>query len=554
MKTSPPRLTALLILLACSSPGPAARAQFIELRSPYEEINGNFGIAVRGAGDVNNDGFDDVIVGASLEDAMVDSTSSGRAYVFDGTNGELIHELNSPAVQFNGRFGTDVCGIGDLNGDGFAEIAVAAVNESSAPSPLGAGRVYVFDGQTGSLIRTLKSPLEDEAGQFGVWIDNAGDVNKNGYSDLVIGALAEDLPATGGAGRAYLFDGGTGSLIHTFESPDPLINGSFGSSVAAAGDVDDDTYPDVIVGAFWEESEFGPANEGRAYVFSGLTGSLIHDLVSPNPGNDGNFGAIVSSAGDLNADGFDDVAVGARGEAAPFSAAGRTYVFDGQSGDLMFTLESPDPETSGLFGSVAWVGDANDDGIDDLAVGAAGEDGRAGRVYVVSGQSRDTLATIVSPNPEPNGFFGARVASAGDTNADGTLDLVVYAAREAPDGSPDGAGRAYIVRLPFERAGGTAAQSPPISDRLWLDQNYPNPFRESTLINYRIGRPGHATIAVFNLVGQRVATFTDRYHAIGDYRVRWDRRRSAGGALPSGIYLYSLRTTGLEVVRMMVAL
>jgi hypothetical protein len=421
--------------------------------SPHEEKDGGFGLHVSTAGDVNGDGYDDVVVGAWWEDPGSSPEESGRAYVFDGQTNTLLHTLVSPNEESDGEFGWSVSGAGDVNSDGSDDVVVGAPNEDPGSSPDGTGRAYVFDGPTGNLLHTLVSPDEREGGRFGCSVSGAGDANHDGYDDVIVGASFEGAyPSPTWAGRAYVFDGPTGALLHTLVSPNEEYCGYFGISVSGAGDTNGDCYDDVVVGAWWEDPGSSPEESGRAYVFDGPTGTVLHTLVSPNETWDGYFGDAVSGAGDIDGDGYDDIVIGARNErpgSSP-SAAGRAYVFDGETGTLLYTLVSPNEEAYGRFGySVSSAGDIDGDGYDDVVVGTLAEDPgaspeQAGRAYVFDGPTGNPLYTLVSPNEEEYGRFGISVSGAGDINGDGYDDVVVGAYHEDPGSSPEDAGRAYV--------------------------------------------------------------------------------------------------------------
>jgi len=167
--------------------------------------------------------------------------------------------------------GYSVSGAGDVNGDGYDDVVVGAWREDPGSSPSGAGRAYVFDGQRGTPLYVLVSPNEEEDGWFGSSVSDAGDVNGDGYGDVVVGAHEEDPGSSpSGAGRAYVFDGQTGMPIHTLFSNNEEGGGTFGYSVSGAGEVDGDGYDDVVVGTAWEDPGSSPNNAGRAYVFSWL--------------------------------------------------------------------------------------------------------------------------------------------------------------------------------------------------------------------------------------------------------------------------------------------
>ncbi len=145
-----------------------------------------------------------------------------------------------------------------------------------------------------------------------------------------------------------------------------------------------------------------PSGAGRAYVFSGATGDTLFSLKSPFEEDSGRFGISVSGAGDVNMDGKADFIVGALGESPGSSPikAGRAYVFSGATGDTLFSLKSPFEESNGLFGhSVSGAGDVNMDGKADVIVGARDED-PGGRAYVFSGATGDTLFSLKSPFEE----------------------------------------------------------------------------------------------------------------------------------------------------------
>jgi hypothetical protein len=188
----------------------------------------------------------------------------------------------------------------------------------------------VFSGQTWALLHTLVSPNEEELGEFGHSVGGAGDVNGDGIPDIVVGAPYEDPPGTPfDAGRAYIFSGRSGESLHELISPNETPGGYFGRAVAGVGDMNGDGYDDVMVGANRENPGSGPEGAGRAHIFSGRTGRLLYTLVSPNEEQWGYFGYSVAGAGDVNGDGHPDVMVGAYNETPSGSPswAGRAYVF-----------------------------------------------------------------------------------------------------------------------------------------------------------------------------------------------------------------------------------
>ncbi|MEM8600625.1 MAG: integrin alpha, partial [Bacteroidota bacterium] len=429
----------------------------LELASANEEMEGRFGYTVSGAGDVDNDGFDDILIGAFGEGPGSSPDNAGRAYVFSGATGAVLYTLASPNEEMDSRFGWSVSDAGDANNDGFADVIVGAYLESPGSSPSNAGRAYIFSGATGTVLRTLASPNEESSGFFGWSVSGAGDVNGDSFADVIVGALDEDPGSSpSNAGRAYIFSGATGTVLYTLVSPNEENGGNFGRSVSGAGDVNRDDVPDVIVGANFEDPGTSPELAGRAYIFSGATGTVLYTLISPTEELIGQFGFSVAGAGDVNGDQFADVIVGASEEDPGTSPdfAGRAHVFSGNGGGLLYTLSSPNEEAGSVFGrSVSGAGDVNGDGFDDVVVGARGEDpgaspDAAGRTYVFSGVDGVLLHTLASPNEEEFGNLGFSVSGAGDVNGDGRADVVAGAYREDPGVSPDNAGRAYVFSAP----------------------------------------------------------------------------------------------------------
>jgi hypothetical protein len=303
--------------------------------------------------------------------------------------------LISPNEQARGFFGYSVAGAGDVNDDGFADVIVGAAFEG----PIAAGRAYVFSGPNEGLHFELVSPNEEAAGGFGYSVAGAGDLNQDGFADVIVGAPYEDPdPGSDGSGSAYVFSGQNGTLLYELASPTEREDKTgFGWSVAGAGDVDQDGFGDVIVGAPYE----GFRDAGRAYVFSGQNGSVLLELVSPNEYVQGYFGWSVAGAGDVNQDGVADVIVGAQQEANPYNGAGRAYVFSGKDESLLLEFVSPNAQEYGWFGdSVAGAGDVNRDGFSDVVVGAWRED-PAGHAYVFSGQNGSLLFEPMSPRKKP---------------------------------------------------------------------------------------------------------------------------------------------------------
>lgn len=346
-----------------------------------------FGWSVDGVEDIDGDGWSDVMVGAIHEkpDSCPSYWASGRAYAFSGKSGLPIHVIESPNDEEGGQFGWIVRGVGDVDGDGTEDLGVGTPWEDPGSSPKEAGRAYVFSGSTGELIHAFASPSEEFQGFFGCSMAGLGDIDGDERSDLAVGAYGEDADSTLiDAGRVYIFSGSTGQLLYVLSSPSAEWSGYFGWSAARVDDLDGDGMHDLLVGAPWEDPGTSPGLAGKAYVFSPATGELLHQLSSLNEELNGFFGKTVSGMGDIDGDGIGELVVGAPGEDPGGSPenAGRAYVFSGLSGELLCTLTSPNDEEGGYFGSAISGFKTDGGGGPELIVGAPGEWEERGRVYV----------------------------------------------------------------------------------------------------------------------------------------------------------------------------
>ena len=404
--------------------GGAAMNNIADVTMTGEAINIHFGNDVSGAGDINGDGYSDVIVGASEY-----ATSTGRAYLFNG--GAVMDntaDVTLTGESLNNDFGSTVSGAGDVNGDGYSDVIVGA-NGYSASS----GRAYLFYGGT-VMNNVVDNTLSGEGtgNYFGFSVSEAGDVNGDGYSDVIIGSTAYNAST----GRAYVYT----NTMSGEDIPDLSVNGEaainyFGTSVSSAGDVNGDGYSDVIVGA-----ENYSSNTGTAYIYyGGVIMNNVADVTLTGEAANNYFGHSVSGAGDVNGDGFSDVIVGANGYS---TSTGRSYVYFGAAvmnnvADVVMTGEA----TNNNFGiSVSAAGDANGDGYSDVIVGANNHNSTVGRAYIYyGGAAMNNVADVTMTGETSPNYFGISVSGAGDVNGDGYSDVIV-----GGTGYISNTGRAYI--------------------------------------------------------------------------------------------------------------
>jgi hypothetical protein len=417
---------------------------------------GVFGGCVAAVPDFNGDARTDVVVGAPGE-TVNGIPGAGRAYVYSGAIGNLVRTLVSPTPVLNGAFGACVAGVPDADGDGRGDIAVSAPDENGG-GIFASGKVYLFSGATGVLLRTYISPGRVTGGNFGASISGMGDVSGDNRGDILIGAPGENVPfAPSHSGRAYIFSGRSGGLWRAINPPVPEANGQFGMAVSGVPDVDGNGRWDAIVGAPREHPFGAPVNAGRAHVYSGSSGQRLYTLVSLGQQANGFFGESVAGMDDANGDGRGEVLVGAPLEhpgASPVNC-GRAYIYSGATGGFYRKLLPPFPVTDGQFGiAVAGLPDTNLDGRGDAIVGAwqEGTPANSGAIHVYSGAGGTVptvaprLMTLFSPNAAADGRFGVAVAGLGNSGGSTRGDWVVGASTETAPGRPAESGRAYIFR------------------------------------------------------------------------------------------------------------
>jgi hypothetical protein len=300
--------------------------------------------------------------------------------------------------DFNGdMFGWSISGAGDVNKDGFDDVLIGAPYNDEGGS--NAGKIFLYYGSSQGLNHSSPWTLQGEnpGDLFGWPVAAAGDVNGDGYDDVIVGAVLNDAGATD-AGKTYVFYGshhGCGSVANwtaTGISPSEF----FARSVASAGDVNGDGYDDVIVGA--DENDEGGTNAGKAFVFYGSEFGLSNtaDWTFNGEGDDEWLGNAVASAGDINGDTYDDIVIAAYGSDYAGLDAGKVYVFHGSENGLG-SNDEPVWTWSGetdydYFGfCVASLGDINNDGYEDIAIGSKDNDeggANAGKVYLCCGSER----------------------------------------------------------------------------------------------------------------------------------------------------------------------
>ena len=332
-------------------------------------------------------------------------------------------------------FGRAIVAIGDVNGDGVTDLAVGApyqdgdftnIDAGFGP-PQNVGKVWIINGANLKVITKLNDPQFQSVqelkfgGQFGTSLAAAGDVNGDGITDVLVGAPNHSPSSEGpfNIGRAFVMDGRGDTVLLTLDDPTPQENARVGTSLASLGDVNADGKPDFLVGVPGKDVGDEFSEVGVAYIYSGANGSLIRTLNDPAGDVNARFGFAVANAGDIDGDGVSDALIGAPGHSEAF-------VFSGRTGSRIFTIPSPVVEKLPSFGyAVAGGKDLSNDGKPDFVIGAPLLKNSQGGVFIFNGSDGSLRRKLRIPTPQKSARVGASVAAIDDVTGDGQADIMV---------------------------------------------------------------------------------------------------------------------------------
>ncbi len=408
----------------------------------------HLGDAVAGAGDVNGDGYDDVLIAApDYDDGEVDE---GQVRLYLGSPAGLGGPVwTAEGNQAHCSFGVAIAGLGDVNGDGYDDIAIGAPHYDNGQAD--EGRVSIYYGSAMGLPESPSTTREPNVANsfFGVAVASAGDVNADGLDDAIVGAygMGED-----GEGAAYVYLGTIFGLAQStvWVSPGTQAGAHYGGSVAGVGDVNGDGYGDVVVGAFLYD-HFASIDAGAAFLYygssAGVEETVAWDYAIQQHG--ANLGQCVAPAGDVNGDGYADIAIGAPSYTYNYMNEGLAAVFHGSPTGPGIGPErfwKGGQEYCFLGNSLGAAGDVDGDGYGELIAGAYSyDDGHAdeGEVFVFRGSAGDLppMAAWRSMGPLSQTEWGSALAF-GDFDGDGFDD--VAAGAPLTDSGVDNQGLVFV--------------------------------------------------------------------------------------------------------------
>ncbi|MEZ6195735.1 MAG: integrin alpha [Planctomycetota bacterium] len=372
-----------------------------------------FGHGLAGIGDVDGDGIPDFAVGGRYADfSFVDA---GRVSVFSGATGAFLYAVDGDGA--GDTLGFVVSGLGDVDLDGVPDWAAGAPR-ADAPGKLNCGAVKVVSGATGAVLYTLHGAVAGD--EFGTGVSGVDDLDLDGVPDLLVGApFADGLTTLTGEVRA--FSGATGAFL--FVLPGVDFGSGFGYDVTGLGDLNADGYPEIGVG-IPVASPGGLTSAGEVRIYSGIDATLFRTHAGSAAGDQ--LGRSVADAGDLDGDGTRDLVTGAMRADPNGDSSGLVRTYSGATGALMIEVKG-DADSDQLGWSVDAAGDVNGDGQLDFVAGARFSDVGgfdSGYVRVYSG---DDGAILLNYEGMQGDNLGWAVSRLGDVNDDGFDDVLVGA-------------------------------------------------------------------------------------------------------------------------------
>jgi hypothetical protein len=480
-------------------------------------------------GDVNADGFDDVIVGAPGGDYA--KLFFGGA-VFDTIPDLIFRDYK----QLNCQFGCSIAGDGDVNGDGYLDIIIGASSTWIGPSfpfeimTTGAAHVY-FGGPTIDTTADLTLIVGDWLSstgwyyEFGRSVTIPGDLNGDGYEDFVIGAPNDDVDAHG---RVYIYYGGP----NVDNQWDVLLEGeevfdNFGQSLSAVGDMNSDGFDDVLIGApmFHNNIPNKTYQGGKAYlVYGGNEINHNNSLEFTGDTLSYQYGRFIAGLGDINGDTINDLGI----------MGGEYFKLISGYDFYPILIVYADTSNFGAYYNIVVADDVNNDGYTDVLVNLQSVDSSEIFNSMLCYYGSNFMDSIPDIEIKKNatGFFKS-TCYLGSINNDLYKDYII-GEEEWYGGVTPGVGKVYLYSfgLPDDINEDIYSGFP---NHFELFQNFPNPFNSSTIIKYSIPKQGQLTLKVYDLLGRLITTLVNELQNAGQHQVEFNSDK-----LSSGVYFYQL--------------
>ncbi|HTO92662.1 MAG TPA: FG-GAP-like repeat-containing protein [Candidatus Sulfotelmatobacter sp.] len=536
-----------------------------------------FGSSVAFAGDVNGDGYADVLVGAPSETtytgaphAIVAHPQAGMAFLYLGSPGGLTFSgWSETDNQNNAGEATCVASAGDVNADGYSDILVGTGTWDGSFVDEGHAKLYL-GGPSGPSSTPQRTWTGVAAGDhFGQALAGIGDFDGDGYGDIAIGAYG-----AGGTGKVYAYRGDPSGVLATssWTLTGSSANAAFGNSVSAAGDVNGDGYSDLAVGEVFGDGA-GGTDCGHVYIFAGGPDPLASPYITfEGTGNADNLGQSVAGGGDINGDGFADVVAGEPRRLSSFFDEGGFQLYLGNSRGLTNEAGRGRPTRAMQPGPpadpIAVYGrsrSASSFGLTSNAASAGGRDRVALDWRVMrkigggSGLQGRTAWKLMGAPTDP--LEGAALVSQSVT---GLTASTVYGwktrvlshspwFRYGSWFTPQANGPLeWDVRTAPSNTDVSAAAMPPT--KIELSEARPNPSRGGVRMDFALPERGHARVQVRDVQGRLVQTLEDRDLEAGRHSLSWNGADAAGRAAAAGLYFIELSASNERVARRVVRL
>jgi hypothetical protein len=533
---------------------------------------------IRPAGDVNSDGFADILVSSWYNDEQ--GLAAGQVYLFLGSDTlqwNMDMSLSMADASFLGeaagnQAGTNAHTVGDVNNDGFGDFVISAYHYGNN----NIGKVYLFLGSDTLSLAMDMSVTEAHASFVGevsgdaiVGLGHPGDVNGDSLDDLLFKSHIND-EAGNNAGQVYLVLGREAAdwgQNYSLSLADASFLGEAADDeaghggAAIGGDVNNDGLDDILIGAPFNDQAGNAV--GKTYLILGRTAAdwgMDFSLDSADAtflGENVDDGAGIEAvyAGDVNGDGFDDFLIGSDYSSDGGYHAGQTYLILGRTdadwgvdyqlsnADASFVGEA-DNHLTGQHSNSA--GDVNGDGFDDFLINSKKYDGDKGKSYLILGDESASWGMDFDLANADASFIGEAAgdragipsSSAGDINGDGLDDILIGSEYNDEGGSDAGQGYLILGDSLFVEVS-IAERGNVLPSNFILYPAYPNPFNPITTIRYDLPHASEVTLIVSNLLGREVARLVDGYMEPGYHQVQW-----SGHEFASGIYIARLVTSG----------